>query len=47
MMDVVWMDVAISYAAPEDSQGASFWAADADFLRLMHVEFTRLVGIVV
>lgn len=47
MMDVVWMDVAISYAAPEDSQGASFRAADAAFLRRMHVEFTRLVGIVV
>lgn len=46
-MDVVWMDVAISYAAPEDSQGASFRAVDTDFLRLMHVEFTRLVGIVV
>lgn len=46
-MDVVWMDVAISYATQEDNQGASFRAADANFLRLMRVEFNGSVGIVV
>lgn len=46
-MDVVWMDMAMSYAAPEDNQGASFRAADANFLRLMHVEFNGSVGTVV